>query len=223
MKPFHIFVFVLILFIFGIVFYAIQSNNLNSQKSALDIINQISPSPGLYDRGNLGVSQTQKQQKEQVDQQKQLQQVLEQVKTASITATINTSKGTITMDLYGSDAPVTVYNFITKAQNKYYNGLKFHRVEDWVIQGGDPKGNGTGGNTNIPTELNSRPYIAGSLGMARMDNPQVQNDSQFFITKNDASHLNSQYTNFGMVTSGMDVVNSIEIGDKITGITVNIK
>jgi peptidyl-prolyl cis-trans isomerase B (cyclophilin B) len=222
-KPFHIFVFILILFIFGIVFYAIQSTNVDSQKSALDIINQVSPSPGLYNRGNLGLAASGQPQQQEVDQQKQLQQVLEQIKVASITATITTPKGTIKMDLYGDSAPITVYNFISKAQNKYYDGLKFHRVEDWVIQGGDPKGNGTGGTTNIPTELNNRPYVAGSVGMARMNDPKVQNDSQFFITKSESSHLNGQYTNFGQVTSGLEVVEKIEIGDKITSLTVDIK
>lgn len=221
MKPFHIFVFVLILFIFGIIFYAIQSNNVNSQKSALDVINQISPSPGLYDRGILGATGSQQQQ--QVDQQKQLEQQIEQVKKASISGVIKTSKGDISFDLYGADAPIAVLNFIVKAQNKYYDNLTFHRVEDWVIQGGDPKGNGTGGQTNIPTELNQRPYVPGSLGIARMNDPKVQNDSQFFITKTESSHLNGQYTNFGIVTSSMDVVEKIEIGDTITGITVDIK
>ncbi len=179
----------------------------------------------MYDRGNLGIAGGQKsqQQQQQVDQQKQLEQQIEQVKKASISAVLKTSKGDITIDLYGADAPVTVLNFILKAQNKFYNNLTFHRVEDWVIQGGDPKGNGTGGNTNLPTEFNQLPFTAGAVGMARMNDPKVQNDSQFFITKNDASHLNGQYTNFGMVTDGLDVVNRIEIGDKITGIIVDIK
>ena len=64
------------------------------------------------------------------------------------------------------------------------------------------------------------PFVEGSLGIARGSNPQISNDSQFFITKNEASHLNKQYTNFGIVTEGMDVVKKIAIGDKILGITI---
>lgn len=222
MKPFYIFLFILILFIFGIVFYAIQSQNVSSQKSALDIINQISPTPAMYLISPQAQQGQQAQQQTQQNQQQQLQQQIEQVKKASITATMKTSKGDIEMELYGSDSPVTVLNFIIKAQQNYYNNLIFHRVEDWVVQGGDPTGTGTGGG-NLPTEFNNRPFVRGSIGVARRDDPKVQNDSQFFITKTDSPHLNGQYTNFGTVTSGMDVVDSIAIGDKILGITVNIK
>jgi len=135
------------------------------------------------------------------------------------TATIHTEKGDIVLSLYTSDAPNTVINFVKKAAGGYYNNLTFHRVEDWVIQGGDPKGDGTGGG-NMTTELNNKPFVTGSLGVARAGDIRVSNDSQFFITKNDAPSLNGQYTNFGMVTSGMDVVSKIAIGDKILGITV---
>lgn len=220
MKPFYIFLFILTLFIFGIVFYAIQSQNISSQKSALDIINQISPTPAMY----LISPQAQQsgQQPQAQNQQQQLQQQIAQIKQASVTATMKTSKGDIGMELYGSDSPITVLNFVIKAQQNYYNNLTFHRVEDWVVQGGDPKGDGTGGG-NLPTEFNNRPFVRGSIGVARRDDPKVQNDSQFFITKTDSPHLNGQYTNFGTVTSGMDVVDKIEIGDKILGITVNIK
>lgn len=139
---------------------------------------------------------------------------------ASATATIKTAKGDIILTLYGKDAPHTVQNFIDKAKSGFYNGLTFHRVEDWVIQGGDPQGNGTGGG-KMPTELNDKPFVQGSLGVARGGDISVSNDSQFFITKSDASWLNNQYTNFGIVTEGMDVVNKIAIGDKIQSITID--
>lgn len=135
------------------------------------------------------------------------------------TATIRTSKGNIVLTLYSKDAPRTVENFINKAKSGFYDNLTFHRVEDWVIQGGDPKGDGTGGG-NMPTELNSKPFVVGSLGVARGGDIKVSNDAQFFITKTDSSHLNNQYTNFGMVKEGLDVVNKIEIGDKILEITI---
>lgn len=139
------------------------------------------------------------------------------------TATITTSKGIIALSLYPDVAPIAVANFVKKAQSGFYNGLTFHRVENWVIQGGDPKGDGTGGNDMQTTELNSKPFVTGSLGMAGHPGPDgktINNDAQFFIVKSDSSWLNGQYTNFGIVTSGMDVVNKIAIGDKILGITV---
>lgn len=106
-----------------------------------------------------------------------------------------------------------------KAQSGFYNNLTFHRVEDWVIQGGDPKGNGTGGG-DLPTELSEKPFVVGSVGVARGGDIKISNDSQFFITKTEAPWLNNQYTNFGIVTDGMNVVNTIKIGDRILGITV---
>ncbi|MDP3726822.1 MAG: peptidylprolyl isomerase [bacterium] len=135
------------------------------------------------------------------------------------TVVLKTSKGDIELTLFLQDAPNSVKNFTDKARNGFYQNLTFHRVEDWVIQGGDPKGNGTGGE-RMPTELNQRPFVTGSLGIARGQDISFSNDSQFFITKKEASWLNGQYTNFGMVTKGMDVVEKIEIGDKILGITV---
>lgn len=138
---------------------------------------------------------------------------------ASVSATIKTSKGDIQLVLYGDVAPNTVRNFMKKAQTNYYNNLTFHRVEDWVIQGGDPKGDGTGGG-NMPVEFNNKPFKVGSLGVASRGDGVNQNDSQFFITKQDASWLNGKYTNFGEVTEGMDVVNKIQIGDKILSINI---
>jgi peptidyl-prolyl cis-trans isomerase B (cyclophilin B) len=220
MKPGHIIIFILVLFVFGIVFYALQKNNINPQKSALDVINQLTPSPPLLDFEDSQLrAQGQNPQQSQQDRDNQIRQALEEIKKASISATIKTTKGDITMELYGQDAPITVYNFVERAKNNFYNGLSFHRVEDWVIQGGDPKGDGTGGG-QLPTEFNNRPYGTGSVGVARASDPRIQNDSQFFITKTDSPHLNGQYTNFGLVTSGMDVVNKIQIGDKIISIAI---
>lgn len=139
---------------------------------------------------------------------------------ASSAAVIKTSKGDIELTLYPKDAPNTVLKFAQKAGSGFYNNLTFHRVEDWVVQGGDPDGNGTGGG-KMPTELNNKPFVVGSLGVARGGDINISNDSQFFITKTYASWLNNQYVNFGIVTKGMDVVNKIEIGDKILGITIN--
>jgi peptidyl-prolyl cis-trans isomerase B (cyclophilin B) len=135
---------------------------------------------------------------------------------------IETSKGRIVLQLFtdpSAHVAGTILNFAQKAQSGYFNNLTFHRVEDWVIQGGDPQGTGTGGG-DMNSEYNNIPFGAGSLGVARSMDPSKNNDSQFFITKSASPHLNGQYTNWGQVIEGMDVVNQIAIGDTITGITV---
>lgn len=135
-------------------------------------------------------------------------------------ATIQTTRGTITIKLFSEATPLTVKNFASKAQADYYNNLTFHRVEDWVVQGGDPKGNGTGGGI-ILTELTPEKFVRGSVGVARGGDISKSNDSQFFITKSDSPHLDQQYTNFGVVTAGMEIVDALQIGDKILSIVIN--
>lgn len=135
-------------------------------------------------------------------------------------AVIKTTKGNITLKLYPDQAPNTVANFAQKSSSDFYTNLTFHRVEDWVIQSGDPLGNGTGGG-KMPTELNQVPFKAGSLGVARGGDIRVSNDAQFFICTTDCTWLNGQYTNFGEVTEGMDVVKKIVVGDKILGIEIS--
>jgi peptidyl-prolyl cis-trans isomerase B (cyclophilin B) len=130
---------------------------------------------------------------------------------------IKTSKGDITVRLDKGVAPITVENFVNKASSNYYKGLTFHRVEDWVIQGGDPLGNGTGGG-DIKTELSNKAFKIGSLGVARAGNIEISNDSQFFICVADCAFLTGQYTNFGDVVSGMDVAKAIAVGDKILSV-----
>jgi len=135
------------------------------------------------------------------------------------TAIIQTGKGEVEIALRADKAPRTVANFSQKATEGFYNNLTFHRVEDWVAQGGDPKGDGTGGGQMV-TELNDLSFSEGAVGVARGGDINVSNDAQFFIVKSDASWLNGQYTNFGQVVRGMDVVQKLEIGDKILSITI---
>lgn len=135
-------------------------------------------------------------------------------------AKIETSKGMIELELYPEKAPGTVSNFTSKAASGFYKNLTFHRVEDWVIQGGDPVGNGTGGG-KMPTELSDVPFEEGSLGVARGGDIKVSNDAQFFICTQACSWLNGQYTIFGKVTKGMDIVKKIAIGDKILSVTTS--
>ena len=127
--------------------------------------------------------------------------------------------GSFTIELFPDQALKTVQNFEQKATSGFYNGLTFHRVEDWVVQGGDPRGNGTGGG-NMPTELNDRPFAVGAVGVARGQDIRISNDSQFFVCTKPADWLNKQYTNFGQVIEGMEVVKGIKVGDKIKRITV---
>lgn len=212
MNKLQITIFVAIILIFAIVLVVTQSATLGLDKKEEEQIS-LSEIPE-----NITLMPTQPQ-----DNPEELQvasrKELEQYKTASATAVITTEKGEITMVLYGEDAPYTVANFIKKSKDGFYNGLKFHRVEDWVVQGGDPLGTGTGGG-NMPVEFNNKPFVIGSLGIASRGDGQVQNDAQFFVTKKDSSFLNGQYTNFGMVTEGMDVIEQLEIGDIITSIAI---
>jgi peptidyl-prolyl cis-trans isomerase B (cyclophilin B) len=125
-----------------------------------------------------------------------------------------TRGGSFTIEFVPREAPKTVANFVAKAREGRYDGLTFHRVEDWVIQGGDPSGNGTGGGT-MPSELNQLPFMAGAVGIARGPDIRVNNAMQFFVVKQDARHLDGQYTNFGRVSRGLDVVRLVRRGDVI--------
>ena len=135
-------------------------------------------------------------------------------------ATIELERGgSFTIALRPDKAAKTVANFVEKAKSGFYDGKTFHRVEDWVVQGGDPDGTGRGGG-KMPSELNDLPFSRGSAGIARGQDITVNNDSQWFVCKSDASWLNNQYTNFGQVTSGQEVVSAIKVGDTIKKITV---
>ncbi len=128
--------------------------------------------------------------------------------------------GSFTIALRADKAPRTVANFVAKAKSGFYDGLAFHRVvADFVAQGGDPLGNGTGGGTQ-PTELSDVPFTKGAVGIARGQDIRVSNDSQWFVCTGQCRHLDGQYTNFGQVVAGQDVVDAITIGDKIKTIRV---
>ena len=127
-------------------------------------------------------------------------------------AIIQTNKGTIQIEIF-SDSPYASSNFMILAANGFYNGLIFHRVEDWVIQGGDPTGTGSGGpGYQFQDEPVTRNYFKGIVAMAN-SGPNT-NGSQFFILKQDYP-LQPNYTIFGQVISGMDIVENIRVGDVI--------
>ena len=138
------------------------------------------------------------------------------------TAVITMEKGgEITIDFYPADAPKTVENFVTLAKKGFYDGLTFHRVEPgFVAQGGDPKGNGTGGpGDQIKAEFNKQKHLRGTVAMARSQSPDSAG-SQFYICFKPAPFLDGQYTVFGIVTSGMEVVDGIKIGDKMKSVKI---
>jgi cyclophilin family peptidyl-prolyl cis-trans isomerase len=146
--------------------------------------------------------------------------------TKAYTATISTEKGDIVVQLDADAAPQTVNNFVFLAREGFYDGLTFHRVEPgFVIQGGDPLGNGRGGpGYTVPAEI-ELPHVEGAIAMARKGdqvNPtRASSGSQFYITLAPTPFLDGAYTAFGRVTEGMGVVKSIAVGDFIDTITIS--
>ena len=153
-------------------------------------------------------------------------------------AVIETIQGVIKVELRSADAPKTVQNFIDLSDRKFYDGLKFHRVvPGFVSQGGDPKGDGTGGSgANIPLEIKcvdgtimegqtiacsavALTHKDGALAMARSQDPNSAS-SQFYITNGEQKFLDGNYAVFGYVTEGMDTVRKIQMGDTITRIHI---
>lgn len=135
-------------------------------------------------------------------------------------AVIETDKGAIEIELFDQEAPGTVENFEKLASSGFYNGLTFHRVmPGFVIQGGCPVGDGSGGpGYTIPDEISWRKHGTGSLSMAHAG-PNT-GGSQFFVTHAPQPHLDGVHTVFGQVTAGMDVVKTIAPGDRMTAVRV---
>ena len=135
---------------------------------------------------------------------------------------IKTEKGNMFVELYDNDTPMTVENFVKLAKSGFYNGLTFHRViPNFVIQGGCPKGDGTGGpGYSIPCELSGQNqyHDRGVLSMAHAG--RNTGGSQFFIchSRQNTAHLDRNHTCFGRVVQGLEVIDSIRAGDKINEI-----
>ncbi len=140
----------------------------------------------------------------------------------SYTATIETDRGSIEIELYPQDAPKTVNNFVFLSREGFYDGVIFHRViADFVIQGGDPTGSGRGGpgyRFEDETSGNPRKHGTGSLSMANAG-PNT-NGSQFFITHSPQPHLDGKHTVFGQVVKGQEVVDAIRPGDVMNKVTI---
>ncbi len=136
-------------------------------------------------------------------------------------AVVDTTRGLITFRLQQREAPRTVENFIKLAKEGFYNGLKWHRsVPNFVIQTGCPRGDGTGGpGYTIEAELNELKHSKGTVAMAR-GTTMNSGGSQFYIARQRLPHLDGQYTVFGQVTTGADVIDKIQAGDTIKRITI---
>jgi cyclophilin family peptidyl-prolyl cis-trans isomerase len=137
------------------------------------------------------------------------------------TVILTTTQGTIRFKFYPKDAPKTVARLIELINQGFYNGLTFHRVmPDFVIQGGDPQGTGTGGSgQRLDAEFNARKHVEGTMAMARAADPNSA-DSQFYIALSPQPHLDNAYTVFGQVIEGMDVARKIQKGDKMTSVII---
>nr|WP_129628953.1 peptidylprolyl isomerase [Candidatus Oscillochloris fontis] len=143
--------------------------------------------------------------------------------TKTYKVTMDTTKGFIELELYPQSAPMTVNNFVFLAKQGFYDGLKFHRViSNFMIQGGDPTGTGTGGpGYKFADEVRGNPltHQAGVISMANAG-PNT-NGSQFFITHSPQPHLDGKHTVFGRVVKGMDVVNAIRQGDVMVEVSID--
>lgn len=137
------------------------------------------------------------------------------------TATIETKKGTLVLELFAADAPVTVNNFVFLARDGFYDGLTFHRViPGFMAQGGCPIGTGRGDpGYRFEDEITHHTHVKGALSMAN-SGPNT-NGSQFFITYAPQPHLNGMHTVFGQLVVGMDVLESLENGDVMTRVTIH--
>jgi len=138
-------------------------------------------------------------------------------------ATMETDKGNIVLELYPGYAPKTVNNFVFLARQGFYDGIKFHRViSNFVIQGGDPTGTGSGGpGYKFEDEVRDNPlkHETGAISMANAG--ANTNGSQFFITHSPQPHLNGKHTVFGKVIEGQDVVDAIRQGDAMRKVTIS--
>jgi len=147
-----------------------------------------------------------------------------QIDTAkSYTATIETEKGNLVLELFASDVPVTVNNFVFLAREGFYDGVIFHRViADFMAQGGDPTGTGAGGpGYTFKDEFTSHSHVTGALSMANAG--ADTNGSQFFICYAPQPHLDGHHSVFGQLTEGMDVLLQIKNGDVMKRIVIEEK
>lgn len=152
----------------------------------------------------------------------ELDALVERARTSQ--ARIVTDKGDIVFGFFPDDAPMHCAAFIKLADAGFYDGLAFHRVEPgFVVQGGDPDGNGTGGpGYKLKAEFNSKPHLRGTVAMARSSDPNSAG-SQFYLCLDDARFLDNQYTVFGQTSDGFETLDQIRRGDVMTKVAIEPK
>ncbi len=152
----------------------------------------------------------------------ELEGYLERARTSQVR--ISTDKGDIVFTFFPDDAPNHSAAFIKLTDAGFYDGLTFHRVEPgFVVQGGDPEGNGTGGpGYRLKAEFNKKPHLRGTVAMARSSDPNSAG-SQFYICLDDARFLDNQYTVFGQMSDGYEALDQIRRGDKMNKVSVEPK
>lgn len=152
----------------------------------------------------------------------ELRTYLDKARTSQVR--ITTNKGDIVFTFYPDDAPQHSAAFVKLTEAGFYDNLKFHRVEPgFVIQGGDPDGNGTGGpGYRLKAEFNARPHVRGTVAMARAASPDSAG-SQFYICLDDARFLDRQYTVFGQMIDGFETLDAIRVGDSMTKVSLEPK
>lgn len=138
---------------------------------------------------------------------------------------MDTTKGEIELELYPEHAPKTVNNFVFLAKEGFYDGITFHRViKDFMIQGGDPTGSGSGGpGYRFEDELSGNPLTHERCVISMANAGPNTNGSQFFITHSPQPHLNGRHTVFGKVVKGQEVVDAIRQGDAMNKVTAEVK
>ena len=143
--------------------------------------------------------------------------------TKEYTATIETEKGNLVLDLFAKDVPKTVNNFVFLAQEGFYDGIVFHRViNDFMIQGGDPTGTGSGGpGYKFEDEVADNPLRHETRVISMANAGPNTNGSQFFITHSPQPHLDGMHTVFGKVVGGQEIVNAIQQEDRMVKVTVS--
>ena len=139
-------------------------------------------------------------------------------------AIVETSRGTLVFELLPREAPAHVASFVALAERDRYDGLTFHRVvPDFVVQGGDPRGDGNGGSAanggSLPAEFGPRKFVRGALGMPRNDDPD-SGGGQVFVTHRATPHLDGRYTLFGLLREGFDALDALEVGDTIVDVRI---
>jgi peptidylprolyl isomerase/peptidyl-prolyl cis-trans isomerase B (cyclophilin B) len=156
---------------------------------------------------------------QQPPQPQEIEAAKERAKTSQ--ARITTAHGDIVFTFFPEDAPLHTAAFMKLADSGFYNGLAFHRVEPgFVVQGGDPDGNGIGGpGYNLKAEFNARPHVRGTVAMARSSRPDSAG-SQFYICLGDARFLDNQYTVFGQMIDGFEALDAIRRGDAMSAVAI---